>query len=336
MDTPRREYRLVANIFGASFGLAGLAQSWTVAAKLASVPEWPGDALWIVTAAVWVTTAIAYAVNLSRTQRWHKQLTDPTFAPFVALAFIVPMLLGEALAAHARHIGEGIFAAGLAGTVIIGGWLTSQWILTDLPLDRWHPGYFLPTVAGGLSAAGGCAALGFGGPARLMFGYGVICWLLLGSILLLRLFTAAPLPQPLLPTMAIEFAPPVVAGNAWFEINGGRPDTPALALAGYAVLMALVQVGLVPAYLRVPFGPGLWAFVFSYTAGFTVSIRWLTVEHVAHQQVFTYLLLATITTGVGLLAARTISALVRGTYLPSLPGKTGQLLPSAPLPAATT
>jgi tellurite resistance protein len=328
------EYRLVANIFGVSFGLAGLAQSWSTAAKLAGVPDWPGNVLWAVTAAVWLATAMAFAANLSRTTRWREQLTDPTFAPFVALAFIVPMLFGQALAAHARHIGEAVFAAGLAGVVILGGWLTSQWIVTDMPLDRWHPGYFLPTVAGGLLAAGGCAALGFAGLARLMFGYGAICWLLLGSILLLRLFTGPPLPRPLLPTMAIELAPPVVAGNAWFEINGERADTLALALAGYAALMALVQIGLVPTYARVPFSPGSWAFAFSYAAGFTVSIRWLAVQHVEHQRGFTYLLLATITTGVGLLAVRTVSALVRGSFLPSLPGKTAPPAPLAHQPAA--
>jgi tellurite resistance protein len=108
MDTPairrRHHYRPAANIFGISFGLAGLAQAWSTAATLAGVPGWPGDALWTVTAAAWLATMIGYATNLSRTHRWREQLADRTFGPFVALAFIVPMLLGQALAPHARHV----------------------------------------------------------------------------------------------------------------------------------------------------------------------------------------------------------------------------------------
>jgi hypothetical protein len=67
---------------------------------------------------------------------------------------------------------------------------------------------------------------------------------------------------------------------------------------------------------RRTFSAGSWALACSYAAGFTVSIRWLSAEHVEHQRGFTYLQLATITTGVGLLAVRSVSALARGTSLP--------------------
>ena len=55
--------------------------------------------------------------------------------------------------------------------------------------------------------------------------------MLLGSIIAQRLYVVPALPPPLLPTIAIELAPPVVAGNSWFAINGGRVDTPAAILA---------------------------------------------------------------------------------------------------------
>src|SRR5438270_2547057 len=134
-----------------------------------------------------------------------------------------------------------------------------------------------------------------------MFGYGLVCRFVLGSIMLLRLFTQPPLPTPLVPTIAIEVAPPVVAGNAWFSINGGRVDAVALGLAGYGLLMVGVQLRLFPVYRRVPFGPGWWAFSFSYAAVFVVAIRWLAAEHVAHQQVLTYVLLSILTAGVAAL-----------------------------------
>ena len=76
---------------------------------------------------------------------------------------------------------------GLIVTVALGGWLSGQWIISDLSLPQWHPGYFLPTVAGGFLAAGSSAELGYGQLARVLFGYGAICWFVLGSILLQRL-----------------------------------------------------------------------------------------------------------------------------------------------------
>jgi tellurite resistance protein len=312
----RAPLHLEAHLFAISFGLAGLAQSWSVAATLTDSPAWPGDALWVLTAAVWLVTVAGFIVNVTAGTRWRSLLADPVYGPFLALVFIVPMLFGAALAGHARGFGEVVFFAALIATVLIGGWMTGEWIVNDTQLGQWHPGYFLPTVAGGLIASACCAELGYPTLARLMFGYGVLCWLVLNSIVLQRLFIQPALPAPLLPTMAIELAPPVVAGSAWFEINGGNTDIVALMLAGYAILMALVQVRLTPVYVRAPFGPGSWAFAFAYAAAFTVSIRWLAAGHVHQQQVWTYLLLAVITAAIGALSIRTIADLARDNFLP--------------------
>jgi tellurite resistance protein len=116
--------------------------------------------------------------------------------------------------------------------------------------------------------------------------------------------------------MAIQMAPPVVAGTAWFAIDGGRVDGLALALAGYALLMAMVQVRLVPLFRTAPFGPGWWAFSFSYAAVFLDALHWLAVEHVDHATAWAWLLLAVVTTAVGALAVRTVAAVSHGRFLP--------------------
>lgn len=307
--------RLTPNLFGICFGIAGLAEAWAAATPL-GVPARVPDVLWAVTAVCWAVTVIAYIHDTIRSGRLHSELSDPIFGPFIALVPIVLMLLGVALADYARPAGLVVFAVGLVATVVLGGWLTGQWILADMTLPQWHPGYFLPTVAGGLLASSCSSTLGFNILARMMFGYGVICWLLLGSILLLRLLTQPVLANPLLPTMAIEMAPPVVAGVAWFGINGDRPDGVALLLAGYAVLMGLVQLRLLPAYRTVPFGPGWWSFSFSYAAVFVDTVFWLRAEHVSHARSWAELLLAVVSAGILVLALRTCAALKRGTFLP--------------------
>jgi tellurite resistance protein len=309
-----------------------VALCWSTGQTLLAVPSWPADLLWVLAGLVFVVLLVAYLKDVVRTGRAATEMADLTFGPFTALIFILPMLFGLAAADHAPRAGATVFLVGVVLVALYGGWLSGQWIIQDLPLDRWHPGYFLPTVAGPLIAAGGCAGLGFDGLARLLFGYGAVCWLVLGSIILVRLFTRPLPPTPLIPTLAIELAPPVVAGNAWFILNGNRPDTMAYVLAGYAVLMLLVQLRLIQLYVRVPFVAGVWAFGFSYAAAVPVSIRWLVAEQVEAQRPLTYGMLAVVSLGLVALVVRTVVGLVHGTFLPRAPGGTsaGTCSTSAP------
>jgi len=304
------------NLFAISFGFAGLAQVWSTVARTASTPDWAGNTLWIVAALVWLITLAGYLANVAVGHRWRTELSDPTFGPFTSLIVIVPMLLGVALASQARTAGEVVFGCGAAATVVVGAWLTGGWIVLDGDIKRWHPGYFLPMVAGGLVAASGSAALGLGTLALAFFGLGAVSWLVLGSILLLRLFTVPTLPPPLLPTIAIEIAPPALAANAWFAINGGRIDAVAAILAGYTALMALVQARLIPLYRKAPFGPGSWAFSFPYAAAVTCGIHWLAAEHVPSGVALAYCAAGLLTAGFALLTGRTATELASGTFLP--------------------
>jgi tellurite resistance protein len=269
----------------------------------------------VVAGLTYAVLLVAYLINVVSTDRARTEMSDLTFGPFTALILIMPMLLSLALADHWPRTGTAIFLVTVALNAVYGGWLSGQWIIQETPLERWHPGYFLPTVAGPLLAASGCATLGFDGLARVLLGYGVICWITLGSIILARLFTRATLPTPLVPTMAIELAPPVVAGTAWFEINDNQPDTVAYLLAGYAVLMVIVQIRLIPLYIHVPFVAGMWTYGFSYAAAFTYSIRWLGIEQNPARQTLTYCLLGVISAGIAALTIGTVIAINRGTFL---------------------
>jgi tellurite resistance protein len=334
-STVTRGYRVTPNVFATPFGFCGLAQCWATAHTVSGTPRWPADTLWIITAGVWLATLIWYGHDVVRGGRLLTELKDPVFAPFTALIVIVPMFLGIALAGHARPAGELVFGIALVLTVAIGGWLAGEWIVADLQLAQWHPGYFLPTVGGGLIGAGGSAALGHHILAMALYGYGVICWLLLGAIILLRLFTAPALPPPLRATIAIEVAPPAVAGNAWFLINGGRLDAIAAGIAGYAILMILVQLRLIPVYRRVPFGPGWWAFSFSYAAAFTLAVNWLGAERMPGYSVWTAALLAVLSLGIAALAVPTVRRLAAGTYMSTAgPARVGRH-PGSPAPVAS-
>jgi tellurite resistance protein len=149
---------------------------------------------------------------------------------------------------------------------------------------------------------------------------GILCWILLSSTLLTRLFFRPALPAPLVPALAVLLAPPVVAGFAYAEMTGGRIDFIARALAGYAILMAVVQLRFVPMYASLQFSPGFWAFTFSYAAVAVDALLWLTATRPAGAKALGIATLALITILVAGIAARTLIAIRRRQFFPQRAG----------------
>jgi tellurite resistance protein len=215
------------------------------------------------------------------TRRIRADLRDPVLAPFTSVAVITPVIPAVALAQANLTAARVVVSVFWAATVALGGWLTGQWVAGEIDQTAAHPGYFLPTVAGGLVGSYAAAEVHLHAVAEAMFGIGILCWLLLGSLVLNRLFFNRALPPALVPTLAIELAPPAVAGLAWFALNGGSIDLVARVLGGYAVLMAVVQLRFLPMYRQLHFSPGFWAFTFSYAAAAGDALEWLRVSNAA-------------------------------------------------------
>lgn len=307
--------RVLPNAFGTGFGFAGLAGTWTAAADAGLAPRWIGGTILAVAAVTWLVVLIAYLVGAGRALR--TDVTHPVLAPFLSLAVITPMILAAAgVAPHLPAAGAVLTDVLIALTVLHGAWFTGQLIYGDYRLDQLHPGYFLPTVAGGLVAAASAAEVGQPGLARVMFGYGVVCWLVLGSIILARLSFRPALPAALTPTLAIEVAPAAVATLAWFALQDGDIDAVAQFLAGYGVLMVLAQLRLLPLYRRLRFSIGFWAFTFAWAAVASVAVHWLAGTRPPGYAAWAYLVLAAITALVGAIAVRSVAALATGTLFP--------------------
>jgi len=310
--------RLPPNLFGMAFGLCGLAEVWSVATKTLGTPVAVANSIYVVAGAVWVAVAALYLAQ--GCTQWIEDLRHPVLAPFVPVVFISGMLLSAALSRYAFGAGRDLVLVFLVSTVVLGGWMTGQWIVEDLDLESLHPGYFLPTVAGGLVGADCAAQVHLHAVAETSFGIGVVSWLLLGSMILNRLFFRKSLPAALTPTLAIELAPPVVAGVAYFALTGGAVNTVSRVLGGYAVVMALVQLRLVPTYCRLSFSPGFWAFTFSYAAAAVDGVLWVLAEHPPGATAYVAVLAAAITVLVGFIAIRSAILLARGQLFPRTTG----------------
>jgi tellurite resistance protein len=311
--------RIPLNFFGMPFGLAGIGVTWLTMADFDRVPQAVGDILLAVAAVAWLIVLAGYLRYIVSDGRSAlvRDLLDPVAAPFASLALITPMLLAaEGLYPHAPGTGRVLVDVFLVLTVLLGAWFTGQWIYGSVQLDAFHPGYFLPTVGGGLIGSAAAADVGQRLLAEVMFGLGVVCWLVLGSIILARLLFRPLPPDPLLPTLAIEVAPPAVASLAYFALYGDRVDTVAAFIGGYGLLMALAQVRLLPAYARLPFMPSTWAFTFSWAAVATVATYWLDDLRPGGYRVGEYLVLAAISVLVGGIAIRTLLAVGRRQLMP--------------------
>jgi tellurite resistance protein len=311
--------RIPPNFFGFAFGLAGLSETWAVAAHDGRAPRAVATVLAATSGVVWLIVLAGY-VRYAFADRsvFRRDLLDPIAAPFLSLAVIGPMLWTVVgIAPYFPSGAKVIFDVFLVLTVLLGGWFTGQWIYGPLEFDKLHPGYFLPTVAGGLVAADGAALLGQKTLAEVAFGLGVICWLILGSMILGRLLFRPQLPTPLLPTLAIEVAPAAVASLAWLDTHGDRIDVVAAFLAGYGLLMIIAQLRLLPVYARLPFMPSTWAFTFSWAAVASAGLHWVNDDRPPGYVGYEYLLLGAISLLIGGIAARTLLAIQRRQLLPA-------------------
>ncbi|GAA4150587.1 dicarboxylate transporter/tellurite-resistance protein TehA [Phytohabitans flavus] len=310
--------RIPAYFFGIPFGLAGLGNTWIVAGRDGDVPTWIGNALLALAALTWLAVVVAYAAYaLPRPRALVGDLVDPVAGAFVSLAVITPMLLAAlGVAPHNLGVGRVLVDVFLVLTLVFGGWITGQWMYGRIDIDQIHPGYFLPTVAGGLIASAAASAVGQHTLANIMLGLGLICWFLLGSLILNRLFTRPPLPAALVPTLAIEVAPPALAALALFVRSGGRIDIWVTLASGYGLLLVLAQIRLLPLYLRLAFAPSLWALTFPWAAVATTALRWITGYEPPGHRVYTYLVLAAVSALIGGIAVWSIVAAARGRFLP--------------------
>jgi tellurite resistance protein len=310
-----RARRIPPNTFGVAFGVSGLAGVWQAAAPVIGTPSAVPDALFILAAAVWLVITVAYLTQGPR--QLLADLRDPVLAPFLSLVPIVGMALGTALATVAFAAGRVLVVIFLVGTLAIGGWLFAQWVVEPLSHACFHPGYFLPTVAGGALGAVAAAAVGLQGVAEAFLGYGIISWLLLGSTVLNRLFFHGGLPAALIPTLAIEVAAPAVSGVSYLAVSRDATTAVAYGLGGYAALMVVMQLRFVPLYLRQRFSIATWSITFSYAIAAEFALVWIRLVKPANATAWSAALVALITILIGGIAVRTIVALARGQFLPA-------------------
>ncbi|MCO8273962.1 transporter [Actinoplanes sp. TRM 88003] len=301
--------RIPLNTFAIGFGLAGLAEAWSAAAPTLALPGWLPQVFWSIAAVAWLWLLTAHLVRgLRATQRLRDQLRHPAQGPLAALVPVIALLLGADLSRYAFTAGRIVVVVALVAAALFAGWLIGTWLQGDLELEAVHGGYLLPTVAAGLVGADAAAAVDLRLVGWAAFGVGVFFWVMMTTLIVLRIIVRPALPDALTPTLAILLAPPPVAGLAWFALAGPSAGAAPAALAGLGVVLALTQVALLPRYRRLTFSLGFWSFTFPAAAAAAFTFEWLEIETAPGRQAITAVLLIALTAFVGVLAVRSIQA----------------------------
>jgi tellurite resistance protein len=256
-------------LFSIPLGFTGLADAWHVAGGAGAAAGAAVIALIVLIAVVGSWSVLI----LRRPRVLLEQLRDPAAGPSIVVAPIALMLLA-ALVGPASSVTAllTILTAGVA-VAIVACWFVPR----SIPLTAVHPGFLVPTVAGPLLCSQTMIGLGWGAAARTLLLLGLVGWLVTGAALALRLRHGPKLSAGLTPTLVLTIAAPALAGNTYL-VAYNRYDTAARILLAVVLVMAFVQVALLPSYRRAWFRATFWTFGFSYATVATLLVRWL--QHV--------------------------------------------------------
>ena len=253
--------------FGSVLGIGGLGNGWRAAHRLWGAPTLVGEALSLAAFAIWLTLLVLYALKwIFHRADARAELADPVFALLASLAPVATLIAAIAIEPILHGVGLIMMVAGITGVAAFAAWsIGGLWFGGREP-EAVTPILYMPTVGGGLVAGLACATYGWPTAGWMFFGAGLLSWMSMESVILVRLL-AIGLPVDRRATLGIHLAPPAVATVAWCALE---PTHGALAIGlglfGYGCFLALVMVRLIPWLREQPFSPSAWGYTFGVSA----------------------------------------------------------------------
>jgi tellurite resistance protein len=251
-------------------GTGGVGLAWRQAHHWLGAPAAIGEALLAFTTLLWLAVVALQALRLLRhPDAVLAELRHPQRVAFAAAPTVGLMIVAAFVFQHAPVLGGGLWGLAVALHLCLATMLLRRLVAGRGEPAMITPPLLIPLVGNILAPAVG-ARMGFVDASWMMFGVGLILWLVVQPLLLHRLVAGPPLPAPLRPTLVIMMTPPAVAALA-LEALTGQASGVVFAFAGVALLLAAVFLSLAAEFARVPFGLPWWGVTFP-TAAFAVML----------------------------------------------------------------
>jgi tellurite resistance protein len=246
-------------------GTGGVGLAWREAAQVLHAPPIIGEALLLLTAIVWVLlVGLHLYLAAVHTEAFLTELRHPVRCAFAAAPTIGLMILAAAVHPYVPGAGAVLWSVAVLLHLLVAMLLLRRIVAGRGEAAMMAPPLLIPFVGNILAPAFG-VRMGFLDASWMMFGIGLLLWLVVMPMLMHRLLTGPPLPPPLRPAVAIFVAPPAVGAVALAGLSG-TAHGPALMLVGIAILIGAVVLSLAGEITAVPFGPAWWGLTFPSAA----------------------------------------------------------------------
>jgi tellurite resistance protein len=296
-------------LYPIALGLGGLGGAWRTAIALGA-PTWPAASLSMLSLGTWITVTVMYVLKGGgRPRALIEDLRHPEQGFALAYIPLIPLLL----LAHAPQTpGFRILDLALATVWALStAALVAHWITTPRDRHAIHPGLSLPVVGGPFIACISLQANGWHALAQGLFTLGVYFAVTFGSLIVSRLMTEQRLTDARFPTLAVLMVPPATASTAWFGLNDNRITTFGIGLAAVLAMMALIQLFILPDYVRRPFTISWWSFSFPLASLANTVGHWMIAAPVPASELLTWSTLIIATAIIGLLGVLTVLMICR-------------------------
>lgn len=306
-----------ASFFAMTLGLAETGNAWRFASAAWGLAPAPGEVLQALAALSFAWWMVLYLNKwISHRPAALAEARDPVQSAFLALIPESLILMALALQPYALGGAHVVFWIGSAGNLLYGAWrVAATWMHERQGADSVPP-LFLSYTASVLVNALAAGLLGHADFGWMLFGIGVVSWLVLDSVVTQQLAVGG-LAAKTRNFMGIYMAPSVVALVAYQVLAGATLSLPLMyALTGYALFLAAAMVFAYRWLREQPFAGGYWA----YTFGVATLAQGLTLgaqrSHDPLLDVLAMLAFAVTLLVTAAVAVGSLRLLARGAYYP--------------------
>ncbi|ACF46276.1 MAG: SLAC1 anion channel family protein [Prosthecochloris sp.] len=323
-ETPLRLQNFHITFFAIVLGMAGFSlavqkvggQNGT---GLLPILETPATVLLYITIALFALVALIYLLKIVKyPSSLRKEFNHPVkinFFPLIAKIFLV---LSVAYLDRDMQISFYLWSIGAVLQFIASIAIISIWIRhTHFKIEQMTPGWFIPIVGSLIVPIAGVPH-GFIEISWFFFSVGLIFWIALFTIVMYRMFFHAPIPDRLLPTLFILFAPPAIAFIAYVKLaglmghDGAGLDAFARILYYFSLFMFILILFKVQILAKINFFLSWWAYSFPLAAKTLATIVMLHMTHSLFYKNLALFELGLLALVIVILIVVTINAIAKG------------------------